>query len=561
MNGQSFESLLILPLLTRTREHIIGAMGVASLEPRSYTHEQVEILETIAQTAAFAFENAALSIRSSQSIEQARNRKRQVAGLNNAVNTLNASLNVNEILKRLVKQANLLTFAQICTVLFFEQEEKVLVARASNAEAEHLRLWSVSALEEIRFALPDEMIVHLSAGEQILLDHLDAEPAPGTLEGELYRRYHAQTLLLVPIVRQESLLGVLAFYTPTQRCTFSPEELALLEGLAGQAAVALHNARLYMDLEQALEQQKELDRLKDDFIVTASHEFRTPLSAIHGYASLLQRHSARLSIEQAKRFSTEITRAAQQLVGMVQTLMDASRLDSRKLSLSLQPVEVRPLAESALALIQPDIQQPIHMDIPGGLWVSADAERLRQVMTNLLTNAGKYSPPASPIDFVARVERQFTPPDTVVPGKSAYQTQTSRSAASSPLSKNASPAPTIAGSAFTLPGAEQMAGAAPAADAGVAAGIQPGAYLIVSVVDHGDGIAPEDQKKLFQKFVRLQRSLTTPVRGTGLGLYICRQYLTAMGGCIWVESIPGEGATFRFALPLASPPAEAGLGC
>jgi signal transduction histidine kinase len=555
MNGQPFESLLILPLLTRTREHIIGAMGVASQEPRSYTHEQVEILEIIAQTAAFAFENADLSVRSSQSLAQARNRKRQVAGLNNAVNTLNASLDVNEILKRLVKQANLLTFAQICTVLFFDKEENVLVVRASNAEAEHLRLWAVPALEEIRFELADEMAAHLSAGEQILLDHLDEEHAPGTLEGELYRRYGAQTLLLVPIVRQESLLGVLAFYTPGQRSTFAPEELALLDVLAGQAAVALHNARLYMDLEQALEQQKELDRLKDDFIVTASHEFRTPLSAIHGYASLLQRHSARLSIEQAKRFSTEITRAAQQLVGMVQTLMDASRLDSRSLSLNLQPVEVRPLAESALALIQPDIQQPIQMDIPAGVWVSADAERLRQVMTNLLTNAGKYSPPTQPIDFVARVERHFTPPDGAVPGKTANQAHISRSAGSPHVSKSASPAPAATGSTPTQTGADQIADAAPAAEG--AAEAPPGAYLVVSVVDRGDGIAPEDQKKLFQKFVRLQRSLTTPVRGTGLGLYICRQYLSAMGGSIWVESTPGQGAAFSFALPLASPPADA----
>jgi signal transduction histidine kinase len=242
---------------------------------------------------------------------------------------------------------------------------------------------------------------------------------------------------------------------------------------------------------------------------------------------------------------------------MVQTLMDASRLDSRKLLLSLQPVEVRPLAESALALTQPDIQQPVQMDIPAGLWVSADAERLRQVMTNLLTNAGKYSPAAHPIDFVARVERQFTPPDAAAPGKAANQAHTSRSAASSPLSKSAPPAPTAVDSVPAETSADQTADAAPAADAGGGAETQPGVYLIVSVVDRGEGIAPEDQKKLFQKFVRLQRSLTTPVRGTGLGLYICRQYLTAMGGSIWVESTPGQGATFRFALPLASPPADA----
>ncbi len=504
-----FEAMLLVPLLTRTREHIIGALGVASRQPHSYTREQIEILETIAHTAAFAFENADLYDRSTQSLEKARSRKRQVAALNNAVNTLNASLNVDEILQNVVDQAKLLTEAQLCTVFLFEDDGKMVTARASNANQAHFRAWGITRLEEICLQPLGDVMKRLRAGEVVVLNDLESERASQTTQGEVYRRYNVHSLLLVPILRQEALLGLLSVYTPGQRHLFQPEEIALLGGLAGQAAVALHNAHLYMDLEQALEQQKELDRLKDDFIVTASHEFRTPLSAIHGYASLLQRHSAKLSMEQARRFSTEITRAAQQLVGMVTTLMDASRLDSRKFSLNPQPGEVRPLAESALALIQPDIQQPIQMDIPAGLWVYADQDRLRQVMTNLLINAGKYSPPTSPIDFIARVERQFAPPET-------------------------------------------MSAAPPQAE--------PGTYLVISVVDRGEGISPEDQKKLFQKFVRLQRSLTTPVRGTGLGLYICRQYLTAMGGAIWVESTPGQGSTFRCALPLITPPADAADG-
>jgi signal transduction histidine kinase len=512
LGGPPFESMLMMPLFTRTREHIVGALGVASAQPRVYTHEQVELLETIAQTAAFAFENADLYDRSTRSQEQAKSRKRQVAALNNAVSTLNASLHLDEILQNLVQQVNLLTAAQVCTVFLFEEESQTMVARASNATKEHFRAWGITDLQEIRLMLPDGMFQPLKSGAHTLLDHLDEDRASQTPLGEIYRQYDIHSILLMPIARQESLLGVLSVYTPGERHKFESDEIILLRGLAGQAAVALHNANLFMDLERALEQQKELDRLKDDFIVTASHEFRTPLSAIHGYASLLQRHSAKLTPEQASRFSTEITRAAQQLVGMVTTLMDASRLDSRKLSLSPQAVEVRPLAESALALIQPDIQQPIRTDVPAGLWVYADQERLRQVMTNLLTNAGKYSPSSSPIDFLARIERQFTPPESALATKAANSANVSSSS-----------------------------------------------YIVFSVIDRGEGIALDDQKKLFQKFVRLQRSLTTPVRGTGLGLYICRQYLTAMGGYIWVESTPGQGSTFSFALPLMpSPPDTAG---
>jgi signal transduction histidine kinase len=82
----------------------------------------------------------------------------------------------------------------------------------------------------------------------------------------------------------------------------------------------------------------------------------------------------------------------------------------------------------------------------------------------------------------------------------------------------------------------------------------PERWVVVSVTDHGEGISPEDQARLFQKFVRLTRSLTTPVRGTGLGLWICREYVEAMGGNIWVESEPGRGSTFSFCLPATTAP-------
>lgn len=540
------ESLLVVPMLTQASEESLGALVVLSDTPRVYRREQLEMMSTIARTAAFALENAALHHRSARSQEQAIARKIQVAALNNAVLTLNSSLQLEETLANLVSQFKLLTVAQVCSVFLLDEDEKTLVVRASNAD---IRSLGVSGLEEIRFVPSKGLMKRLKAGEHIFLDDLEMEREAPTAVGELYRRLDIHSVLFCPIRRHDTLLGMLCVYTPGQRYLFQPEEVALLEGLASQAAVAIHNARLFTDLQKALEQQKELDRLKDEFIVTASHEFRTPLSAIHGYASLLQRHSAKLTVEQAQRFSTEITRAAQQLVGMVQTLMDASRLDSGKLTLSLQPVEVRPLAESALALIQPDIQQPIRMEIAAGVWAYADQERLRQVMTNLLTNAGKYSPVSSPIDFVARVERHFTPPPSALPGKAARPAAPEPRAPSHPLPTAPASAsgPSVGGSAASA--ASPTSGAPPAPDA-------ESGYLIVSVIDRGEGISAEDQKHLFQKFVRLPKSLTTPVRGTGLGLYICRQYLTAMGGFIWVESTPGQGSTFSFALPLVAPPAE-----
>ncbi len=83
--------------------------------------------------------------------------------------------------------------------------------------------------------------------------------------------------------------------------------------------------------------------------------------------------------------------------------------------------------------------------------------------------------------------------------------------------------------------------------------------VLARVRDEGDGIDEEDQQKIFEKFVRASRSLTTPVRGTGLGLYICRRYIEAMGGKLWLEqSTPGAGSVFSFYLPRIDAPDETG---
>src|SRR5207247_2389067 len=137
--------------------------------------------------------------------------------------------------------------------------------------------------------------------------------------------------------------------------------------------------------------------------------------------------------------------------------------------------------------------------------------RVRQVISNLLDNAAKYSPPDGRIEILAAVTSlaKVPLPDEQVDIESD---------------------PTML-------------------------------VVLVQVYDEGEGIAPEDQQKIFEKFVRATRSLTTPVRGTGLGLYICRRYIEAMGGKLWLQqSIPRKGSVFSFYLPRMDAPIELDKG-
>jgi len=141
--------------------------------------------------------------------------------------------------------------------------------------------------------------------------------------------------------------------------------------------------------------------------------------------------------------------------------------------------------------------------IEPSLWVRGDPLPIRQVITNLLDNAAKYSPPDGRIEVLA----------------------------------NASILAQVQLPAFLVDHEELIEHS-------------NDPVVVVHVHDEGEGINPEEQQKIFEKFVRATRSLTTPVRGSGLGLYICRRYIEAMGGKLWLEqSVPGEGSVFSFYLP------------
>lgn len=180
----------------------------------------------------------------------------------------------------------------------------------------------------------------------------------------------------------------------------------------------------------------------------------------------------------------------------------------KKMDLQPGPVQLLAAVEMASNVLSINMEQKITIQIADDIWAYCDAMRLRQVLSNLLDNAAKYSVTDSRIIITGSATTLSQLPEDQVD--------------------------------YTL----------------LANGDDPPVAL-VRVCDEGEGIAPEDQQKIFEKFVRASRSLTTPIRGSGLGLYICRRYIEAMGGRLWLEqSIPGEGSVFSFFLPRIEAPID-----
>ncbi len=495
------QSILAAPLMVRNE--CIGAVVAGSPRPDVYAPEHARLFATIGQSAAVVIQNALLNEERRVSHRKTRAKEHQLSVLNNAVMTLNASLDLDETLRALVGQAAHLTQAHVCSVLLLNESGDWLIGQAANAAVEGAQ----TPLHQTRLS-PDWRGLHdaLRGGQFLLLDHLDLEWEDDTDSGRFLAEQRVQSCLVMPIVHKETPLGILMAYSPGQRYHFPSEEIVLLQGLASQAAVAISNARLYQRLERAYEQQKELDRLKDEFILTVSHEFRTPVTAIDGYVTLISKHGHKLDHEKLDQFASEIRQATNQLMGMVNMLHDANSLSNQPVQMVIQPVNVRAAAERAIQALAPEAKARMVLEVAPDHWVMADSDRLTDVFSNLLSNAIKYSPAGKPCQITARLETR-----------------------EALMRQNRSHA--------------------------VADGA-PEQWVVVGVRDWGEGITSEDQARLFRKFVRLARSLTTSVRGTGLGLWICRQFLDAMGGDIWVESEFGTGSHFQFSLAWTSAPGD-----
>ena len=248
---------------------------------------------------------------------------------------------------------------------------------------------------------------------------------------------------------------------------------------------------------RALEQQQQLNRAKDQFILNVNHELRTPLTAISGYIELLLEHNEHLDAEARTRFLKYAMDGCDDLQKLISNVLDALRIDGGDEHSSLQAFSVLQAVREVLKHTDPRWlhSHRVYLDISEELVIVADEQYFRQVLRNLLSNALKY-----------------TPADTEV-----------------------------------LVSAEPYDDAAQPSD--------PASQVCIRVKDAGPGIPPDELSSLFGQFVRLKRDISGQVRGSGLGLYISKQMVEAMGGRIWVESagIPGQGSCFCFTLPALLP--------
>jgi signal transduction histidine kinase/PAS domain-containing protein/ActR/RegA family two-component response regulator len=215
------------------------------------------------------------------------------------------------------------------------------------------------------------------------------------------RQLGLRSYLGVPLTLRGNTLGAIMFVSAESRRIYTQDDLTLAEDIAGRAATAIENARLYRSL-------KEADRRKDDFLAMLAHELRNPLSPIGAAADLLQ---LPLSKHQLQDTGNVIARQVKHMSGLVDDLLDVSRVTQGRVTLDRRPVDICQAVSAAVEQVRPLIEKRLHQLTlaigSGPLFVSGDEKRLVQVIANLLNNAARYTPEGGNIKLSLESQGDF----------------------------------------------------------------------------------------------------------------------------------------------------------
>jgi signal transduction histidine kinase len=214
--------------------------------------------------------------------------------------------------------------------------------------------------------------------------------------------FETQSILAVPMLFRERTIGVLEAVNKLDHGLFDDHDVQILSTLASQAAVAIENARLVRELQQANAQLANLDQLKSDFIAIASHELRTPLGVIMGYATFLREEADSKSSEQLDK----VLEGAQQLRNLIEDMVNLTHLEAGSATLHVSEFNLHSVIREAIE-VQRQFADTKSLDIRSSLpaavtRVCADREKIGIVLNNLLNNAIKFTSPGGRIQIAVR---------------------------------------------------------------------------------------------------------------------------------------------------------------
>jgi PAS domain S-box-containing protein len=319
---------------------------------------------------------------------------------------LTASLNANTTLKNLAK-LTIPSLADYCLIFMMEEGKLVRGSTAAHANLDQEQLLhQLESLSRCELDRANPLITKvLRTGRSLFLPQITKLPTPEFAHVQQLIQFQSEllpvSLMVVPLIAHSKTLGAIVLATSESKRQYHPIDLALAEDIARRVALAMENVRLYR-------QAQAVNRIKDEFLATLSHELRSPLNGILGWAQLLRRRH--LDSETTSQGLETIERNAKAQVQLIDDLLDISRVIRGKLRLDVRPINLIPVIEAAIDAMRPaadakEISLKWDVDPDAGL-ISGDPDRLQQVLWNLLSNAIKFTPKQG--EVTVRLQRAET---------------------------------------------------------------------------------------------------------------------------------------------------------
>jgi GAF domain-containing protein len=393
-------TLVATPLL---REGVpLGVIVIRRTEVKPFTERQIKLLETFASQAVIAIEN----VRLFQELEARTRELGQSVGelraLGDVGQAVSSTLDVEKVLATIVSHAVQLSGCD-CGVIYeydeFAQEFNFIASHRMEVEV-------VEALRSARVRLGEGATGRAAATRMPvqIADILEQRELTGTRARPLISRFGYRSLLSVPLLREQQILGGLTVWR-RQTGEFKPEVVNLLQTFATQSALAIHNARLFREIEDKSRQIEAANRHKSEFLANMSHELRTPLNAIIGFSEVLQeRLFGELNDKQAE-YTSDILTSGQHLLSLINEILDLSKVEAGRMELELAPFDLLLSIENARTFVREravkhGITLDVDVDDQLGEYVG-DERKIKQILLNLLSNAVKFTPEGGRISIIA----------------------------------------------------------------------------------------------------------------------------------------------------------------